>query len=192
MHQLCWRKLFTWKNFYGKSLRKDSCFLSVMASGLLLGASRSFLHLRIHPPDPLHPSPPPPLDSGGLLILELLLTSPNSWSWTNRVVINIPSCKLNPGERGLWGSGPICFSLKLLRGKHMLCAVPCRDGRWCLLGTGCSFGKVRVAGCSALPVGLTVSAPAAPAVKQAPPHEKKHGVNAEQDTFLHFFDVYTF
>lgn len=46
--------------------------------------------------------------------------------------------------RGLSGeAGPICFSLKLLRGKHMLCSVLCRDGRWCLLGTGCSFGKVQ-------------------------------------------------
>lgn len=35
--------------------------------------------------------------------------------------------------------------------------------------------------------GLTVSWPAAPAVKQAPSHEKKHGVNAEQDTFLYIF-----
>lgn len=60
----------------------------------------------------------------------------------------------------------------------MLCSVLCKDRRWCLLGTGCRFGTVQVAGCCAFAFGLTVSWPAATAVKQAPSREKKHKVNA--------------
>ena len=74
-------------------------------SGLSPGCKSQFSPL-MHSSSWLPPSPPPPPDSGGLLILELLLTSPSSSPWTNRLVINIPSCKPKPGERAQWGSWP--------------------------------------------------------------------------------------
>ena len=141
------------------------------------GAKSTFSPLT-HSPSWPPPSPPPPLDSGGLLILELLLTSLIPCSgWQSPYM---PSCKLKPGERLRGEAGPMCFSPKLVRGKHMLCSVLCKDGRWCLLGTGCRSSRLFCL-CQ---FGLTVSRPAATAVKQAPQVRRDTKWVHEEDTFF--------
>ena len=107
------------------------------------------------------------------------MTSPNSSPWTNRVVINLPSCKPKPGERAQWGSWPNMLqpearkrkAYAVFRSLQRQALVSVRDRMQVWHGSG--GGLLRV--CQ---FGLTVSWPAATAVKQAPSREKKHKVNA--------------